>query len=186
MTNRYLLFALGLMAVVLVLAPWLDMFGTPGAGPSGASAGGVGLPVIGSVGPPVVAVAPLPPPTVMGAGIAIDRDGNGQFKLDAMVNDQPLRMVVDTGADTLALGEADARTIGIDPDPSRYTAMVTTASGTAHAAHVRIDRLEVAGHDLGAVDALVVRGLTTSLLGLSVLRKVGTVQLSGDRMIIGP
>ena len=183
MTNRYLLFALGLMAVVLVLAPWLDTFGTPGAGPA-AGGGTVGPAVVGSVGPPVVARAAAPP--VMGGGIAIDRDGNGQFKLDAMVNDQPLRMVVDTGADTLALGEADARTIGIDPDPSRYTAMVTTASGTAYAAHVRIDRLEVAGHDLGAVDALVVRGLTTSLLGLSVLRKVGTVQLSGDRMIIGP
>ena len=178
MTNRYLLFAVGLVVVVLVLAPWLNMFGTPGAGSSA-----------DAVGPSVVAGAAAPPPPLqpaIGGGVAIDRDGNGQFKLDAMVNDQLLRMVVDTGADTLALGEADARTIGIEPDPSRYTTTVTTASGTAYAAPVRIDRLEVAGHDLGAVDALVVRGLTTSLLGLSVLRKVGTVQLSGDRMIIGP
>jgi aspartyl protease family protein len=184
-TNRYLLFALGLLAVVLVLAPWLDMFGNPGAGPAGG--GAVGPPVVGSVGPPVVAGAgSAPPPPVTGGGVAVDRDANGQFKVEAMVNDQPLRLVVDTGADTLALGEADARSIGIDPDPSRYTATVTTASGTAYAAHVRVDRLEVAGHDLGAVDALVIRGLNTSLLGLSVLRKVGSVQMSGDRMIINP
>ena len=184
MTNRYLLFALGLLAVVLVLAPWLDMFGNPGAGPAGG--GVVGPPVVGSVGPPVVANAGAAPVPVTGGGVAVDRDANGQFKLEAMVNDQPLKLVVDTGADTLALGEADARSIGIDPDPSRYTATVTTASGTAYAAHVHVDRLEVAGHDLGAVDGLVIRGLGTSLLGLSVLRKVGSVQMSGDRMIINP
>jgi aspartyl protease family protein len=50
---------------------------------------------------------------------------------------------------------------------------------------VRIDRLEVGGHDLGGTDAVVVRGLGTSLMGQSVLRRLGPVILSGDRMIIG-
>jgi aspartyl protease family protein len=122
---------------------------------------------------------------VAGGGLAIDRDAGGQFHIQAMVNDQPLRMLVDTGADGLALSEADAQSIGVMPDPASFAQVVTTASGPGYGAHVRIDRLELGGRDLGAIDAVVVRGLGTSLLGQSVLRRLGSVTITGDRMIVG-
>jgi len=50
---------------------------------------------------------------------------------------------------------------------------------------VRIDRLVVADHELENVDAVVVRGLSVSLLGQSALRRLGPVSLDGDRLLIG-
>ena len=39
-------------------------------------------------------------------------------------------------------------------------------------------------HEVRNVDAVVVEGLPTNLLGQSVLRRLGKVELSGDRMVI--
>jgi aspartyl protease family protein len=175
--QRTLIFAGGLLVLVLMLAPSLDFL-----------AGNTAAPSTGAAEP--AAITTVAPPVAAGEGpgegsTAIDRDAGGRFHVAAMVNDQPLRLLVDTGADTLALSEADARAVGVVPESAAFTVLVNTASGTGSAAHARVDRLEVAGHDLGGVDALVVRGLGTSLLGMAVLRRVGTVTLSGDRMFIG-
>ncbi len=187
MVKHYLIFAGGLILVVLALAPSLDKL--PQAGPAGVSGVGGG-PAAGGVGLPMVAGAPPPAglPSASGpagGGIAIDRDAGGQFRVAAMVNDQPLRLLIDTGADGLALTEADARALGLAPDPSGYSQVATTASGPGYGAHIHISRLEVGGRDLGGTDAVVIRGLGTSLLGQSMLRRLGTVSLSGDRMFIG-
>ena len=189
--NRYLIFALGLLVIVIVLAPSLDVLTGTAGGTGAGRVGGdeaVAPPVTGafpSPRPAAPAAAPAPAAGFAGGGTTIDRDGSGQFHIEAIVNDQPLRMLVDTGADGIALSETDANAVGIRPDSSRYTQVANTASGPGYGAHVRIDRLEVAGRDLGAVDAVVVRGLGTSLLGQSVLRRVGTVTMSGDHMVIG-
>jgi aspartyl protease family protein len=180
--QRTLVFAGGLLVAVLVLAPSLDSLSGNSASPATSAAEPA---MVAGAGPQPAAGAVSPGEAAVDGSTAIDRDAGGRFHVAAMVNDQPVRLLVDTGADTLALSEADARSVGVAPDPAAFTVMVHTASGTGYAAHTRIDRLEVAGHDLGGVDALVVRGLGTSLLGMAVLRRVGTVTLSGDRMFIG-
>lgn len=59
-----------------------------------------------------------------------------------------------------------------------------TASGVGYGAPVTLDEVEVAGQRLQGVDAVVVRGLATNLLGQSVLRQLGSVELKGDKMVI--
>lgn len=182
--ERYLIFAVGLLVFVVALAPSLDSLSNNSSGfSSGRPASGeVGLPIVAS--PQQTRVPDTAQPQV-GGGVALDRDAGGKFHIDAMVNNQSVRMLVDTGADVMALSEADAAAIGVAPDPSSFRPIAQTASGVGYAARVRIDRLEVAGHDLGAVDAVVMRGLDTSLLGQSVLRRLGPLTVSGDRMFIG-
>lgn len=169
MLQRAAIFAVGLITLVLFLAPLLDRIASNKAA----------APAMSS---PVAAAPTL---NAQGSGFAIDRDTRGEFHIQAIVNNQPLRLLVDTGADGLALSEADANTLGIAPDPARYAQIVTTAAGPGYGAHVHVDRLEVAGRDLGPSDAVVVRGLGTSLMGRSVLRRLGPVTLSGDRLVIG-
>jgi aspartyl protease family protein len=167
---RYGIFAACLLVMVVVLAPVLDRL-APGAVVAGSSD------------------APPPAPTAsaapIGGSLVIDRDGSGLFRVQVVANGQPIRMVVDTGADAVGLSEADARQIGIVPDAAAFTQTVTTASGQSMGARVHIDRLELGGRDLGGSDAVVVQGLGTSLLGQSVLRRIGPVTLSGDRLTIG-
>lgn len=121
-----------------------------------------------------------------GKAIAIARDGSGQFHLDAQVNGQDARFLVDTGADTVAINEDEAQRLGIDLAGADFQPIVQTASGPGLGARVRIERLTIGGTDLGGVSAVVIRGLPINLLGQSVLRRLGKVELSGDRMVIQP
>jgi aspartyl protease family protein len=116
--------------------------------------------------------------------VEIVRDAQGQFHLDIDVGGEPIRFLVDTGADVVALTEDDAERLGLRPDPSEYRPMLQTASGTGMAAPVEIDRLTIGGHDLTGVEAVVVPDLPISLLGQSALRRLGSVTLKGDRLII--
>lgn len=126
------------------------------------------------------------PAVAQPTGLALVRDGSGQFHVDAQVNGQAASFLVDTGADTVAISEADAGRLGLVPDPDSFRPTVQTASGRAMAAEVIIDRLTVGSHDLDGVRAVVVQGLPINLLGQNVLRRLGKISLSGDRMTIEP
>jgi len=117
--------------------------------------------------------------------MTIPRDSSGQFYVTADVNGHPVRFLVDTGADGVALSEADAQSIGLSIDPSAYTPVANTASGPGYGARVRLDQFEIGGRDLSGIDAVVLRGLGASLLGQSVLRRIGSVSINGDAMVIG-
>ena len=76
--------------------------------------------------------------------------------------------------------------MGIDLTDADFQPIVQTASGQGLGARVRIERLTIGGTDLGGISAVVIRGLPINLLGQSVLRRLGKVELSGDRMVIQP
>jgi aspartyl protease family protein len=156
--------------------------------PLGASAGAV--PVPATPDPSPWDIRPSATPGAGDRGLAqpvmLTRDRTGQFRIDAMVNGQTAEFLVDTGADLVALPAAEAERLGIRVDGSEYRPMLQTASGTANGAPVHIDRLYVANTELDNVDAVVVEGLQINLLGQSVLRRLGKVELQGDAMVLRP
>jgi aspartyl protease family protein len=116
----------------------------------------------------------------------LERDGSGQFHLNVRINGRDAAFLVDTGADLVAIGEAEASQMGITVTPDQFRPIMRTASGTGYGVLVRIDRLEVAGRELHDVSAVVMQGLATNLLGQSALKQLGKVELQGDRMVIKP
>lgn len=134
-----------------------------------------------------VAVASAKPER-KGAGeteaLLLRRDASGQFHIEASVNGHATEFLVDTGADLVALTEDDAMNLGLNVAEGDFQPVMQTASGVGYGAQVRLDEVEVAGERLREVDAVVVKGLTVNLLGQSVLRQLGSVQLKGDSMII--
>ena len=166
-------------SILLGLAAFAAVFGSsagPGAGAGEAPAVSASPPVRPS--PATAAAAVLPG----GDAIVIARDGSGQFHVVASVDGTPTQFLVDTGADTVALTEADAQRAGVSVDPSGFGPIVRTASG----ARVRLERLELGTTEVRDVDAVVVRDLPVSLLGQSVLGRLGRVELQGDRMVLEP
>ncbi len=115
---------------------------------------------------------------------AIDRDSSGQFHLSVLVNGEDVNFLIDTGADTVALTVDDAQRLGFDIDPESFEPISQTASGTGYGTIVELDRIELGGEEFRNVQAMVIGGLGTNLLGQSVLAKLGKVELQGDRMII--
>ncbi len=118
--------------------------------------------------------------------LLLRRDGSGQFHVDASVNNGSVNFLVDTGADMVALTEDQAAELGITPAPDEFQPTMQTASGVGYGAPVTIDELEIGGTTLRNVDAVVVRDLSVNLLGQSVLRRMGSVELKGDTMVIRP
>ncbi len=116
--------------------------------------------------------------------IQIPRDSSGQFHLRAKVNGAEERFLIDTGADVVALTVEAAESAGLPVDPANFTAIMQTASGEGLGARFRVDDFEVGGKHFRDLDVVVMEGLETNLLGQSVLRKFGKVELRGDRMVI--
>ena len=114
----------------------------------------------------------------------IKRDGSGQFHLTAQANGQDTRFLVDTGADMVALTVEDAEALDLGVDPAQFEPIGQTASGVGYGMQVQLETLEVGGNEFRNVDAIVIDGLTTNLLGQSVLRRLGKVELRGDEMVI--
>ena len=134
-----------------------------------------------------VAIASAKPERKTGAeALMLRRDSSGQFRLEASVNGVPVEFLVDTGADIVALTEEEAANLNLSVFEGDFQPAMQTASGVGYGAKVRLDEMEVAGERLRDVEAVVVKGLTVNLLGQSALRKLGSVQLKGDRMIIRP
>jgi aspartyl protease family protein len=120
----------------------------------------------------------------MNDAMVLQRDDSGQFHVDAEVDGQGARFLVDTGADIVALTVDEAQRLGYPVDPATFVPMMQTASGTGSGTIVRLDRMEVAGAEFHDIDAVVLDGLPVNLLGQTILGKLGQVSLEGDRMVI--
>ena len=130
--------------------------------------------------PPVAAVVPAaekPRETV------IERADNGHFFTVANVNGEPIKFVVDTGATTVALTQDDARRAGIEFDPGQFGVVGSGASGDVRGQRVLLDDVVLDGKRVSGIHALVLEGLTISLLGQNYLSHVD-LSISGDRMTL--
>lgn len=109
---------------------------------------------------------------------------DGAFYMDVFLNGRPTRMLVDTGATGLALSPADARAAGLDVGGLRYTVPVQTADGASLAAPAVLDTIRVGGLTVRNQRALVLRQGQISLLGVTVLRRFRSFEISGDRLTL--
>jgi aspartyl protease family protein len=136
-----------------------------------------------------VAIARAVPDATISLGskrIVLDRAPDGLFYIHGRVNETRVRFLVDTGATTLILSAPDAARAGLHTDDDAVGGALQTASGRAAMSWARVDTLDVGGTSFAAMPAAVpASGLKVSLLGQSVLSKLGPITLDGDQMVIG-
>lgn len=125
-----------------------------------------------------------PPARFSGEALTLERDATGQFHVEARVNGNATRFLVDTGADMIALTVRDAEAAGIAVNPNGFVPILRTAGGEGWGTLVTLDRLELGDTEIRNVRAIVARDLDVSLLGQTVLGQMGRVELAGDRMVI--
>ena len=114
--------------------------------------------------------------------VRIRRRLDGHFGANVSVNGASVTMLVDTGASTVVLKQADARKLGVDTSDLRYSVPVQTANGVAYAARVRLRSVSVGPIVLTQVEALVAQPgmLKESLLGMTFLSRLRSYEFSGD------
>jgi len=133
-----------------------------------------------SAGTPPGTTAPVDQPQET----VIDRADNGHFFTVADVNGEPIKFVVDTGATEVALTQDDARRAGIKFDPGQFDVVGTGASGAVRGQEVELEDVVLDGKRVSGIHAVVLDGLTISLLGQNYLRRLDSVAISGDTMTL--
>lgn len=128
--------------------------------------------------------APLSASAVSGQGTTLDRAPDGHFYADAQVNGVTVHFLVDTGASGVALSAADARRVGLPFFSSEFTAVGRGASGEVRGKLVTLDRVTLGGKSVDNVGGAILEGSEMSLLGQSFLSRMGTIEMTPDRMVI--
>jgi aspartyl protease family protein len=110
----------------------------------------------------------------------------GHFVVHPTLDGKRVRMLVDTGASFVALSHGDARLAGISVSARDYTRPISTANGIVAAASVRLAEVKVGDIAVRGVEALVLPPgrLSTSLLGMSFLKRLGGFEIAQGRLIL--
>ncbi len=120
-----------------------------------------------------------------GTTVALTREGDGHFYVEANINGAPVRMMVDTGATSVALTMEDAEALGISQTEEGFSQTGRGVGGDVAVMPISLDSLSVGSITHRDVPAVVVNSeLQVSLLGQSWLSRVGTVSIQGDKMTL--
>ncbi len=115
----------------------------------------------------------------------IRRSEDGLFYIVGRVNGVNVRFLVDTGASIVVLTRSDASRVGALPPVSAFQETASTAAGATPMARVKLSRIETGASQGRNVEAAVSSGgLQVSLLGQNWLSQLGSLTISGDRMVI--
>ncbi|WP_047455312.1 TIGR02281 family clan AA aspartic protease [Rhizobium rhizogenes] len=119
-----------------------------------------------------------------GQEVILHKLSNGHFQAQVMINGQPIDMLVDTGASSIALSREDAERVGIIPENLTYSMTMITANGRAKAAPVELGAVAIGPIVRRDVEATVAEEgkLDQSLLGMSFLETLGSMQMQTDEL----
>ncbi|MFA6178285.1 MAG: TIGR02281 family clan AA aspartic protease [Candidatus Methylopumilus sp.] len=117
----------------------------------------------------IVAGANLPE----GGSAILYADSAGHHFTDGLINNARVRLLVDTGASSIAMNSSDAQRAGIDYKKGERSE-VQTANGNVIGYHVVINSLKLGSMTLNQVDGMVLEGNSPAvvLLGLSALNRL--------------
>lgn len=118
--------------------------------------------------------------------VSILRNGSGQYVTRGTINGQSVRLLVDTGANIVALNSSIAASLGLDVSQGKRV-NVSTASGISESRLITLDVLQVGNIKVSNVQAAVIDGNYPEdiLLGMTFLQNVdisesgGVMQLKG-------
>lgn len=112
--------------------------------------------------------------------VAIHRNDRLQYITTALINDRRTLVLVDTGANSVAMNSGDARRLGIDYRKGR-PATIRTASDVVPGYEVVIDKIAIGGVAASYVAATVIEGSFPEkiLLGTTFLQHVGLREENG-------
>ena len=111
---------------------------------------------------------------------------NGHFITSADINGSNIKVMVDTGASTVALSHEDAEKAGFRPYDLEFNVPVSTANGIVEAAAVTIRRIDVGGVTVEDVKGMVLPkgAMSGTLLGMSFLSRLDGFEVKDGVLLL--
>lgn len=116
--------------------------------------------------------------------LTLNRSSDGHFYVDADVNGQPVRFLIDTGSSMVTLTEKDAARAGLEVQAERAESLGEGASGLVRGQRVELASMQVGKMKRTDVDAAVVVGSSMSLLGQPFLDQFDEIVIRRGEMIL--
>ncbi len=119
--------------------------------------------------------------------LRVGKAPDGHFWVDARVNGKALRFMIDSGATTTSLSQADATSANVDVEMSGFPVIVETANGTASMKRGRIQALRIGSIARNDFPVLVSDTLgDTNLLGMNFLSSLKGWRIEGETLVLNP
>ncbi|MEJ5975420.1 TIGR02281 family clan AA aspartic protease [Novosphingobium sp. PS1R-30] len=129
----------------------------------------------------------LPEQRVTGGETRIAMSNDGHFWIQAKINGEPYRFLVDTGATLTALSESTAAGAQVPTQQLRQSVMMKTANGTIRAELARIDELRFGNVVARDLDAVIAPGLgETNVIGMNLLSRLASWRVEGRTLVLVP
>lgn len=123
--------------------------------------------------------------TAENGDVVIRRSSGNHFYVDATVNGEAVRFLVDTGASDVVLTPADARRLHFDLSRLNFNHFYSTANGTGTGAPVRLDEVRIGPIVVRDVRASVNGAeMSNSLLGMSFLNRLSGYEVDRNTLIL--
>ena len=121
-------------------------------------------------------------PIVAGAEMRIPISEDGHFWVDAMVNGQKLRFLVDSGASITTISTSAAEQVGLST--GLQMGMVETANGDVRMARGRADQFRVGDIERTDFSININPNDATNVLGMNFLSSLGSWQVERRYLIL--
>lgn len=117
--------------------------------------------------------------------VSILRNDAGLYAVGGSINGSPVRFLVDTGANIVAMNSVRAKWLGLDIEKGKKQ-QVTTAAGLVSSYEVMLDTVQVGGIRMSNVPAVVLPGdhPVDVLLGMTFLSRVVMREEKGVLLLI--
>lgn len=123
-------------------------------------------------------------PVVSGATVRVPMRDDGHFWVDAKVNGQPVRFLIDSGATTTTLAASIAERAGLEP--GMRGEVVSTANGTVFMPKVRAGMVEIGPIRRGDFAVNINPNDGTSVLGMNFLSTLSSWGVQGNMLVMTP
>ena len=121
--------------------------------------------------------------TANGQRVVLTADSRGHFMSAGSINGKSVQFMVDTGATTVALSQADAQRLGLKTDGAQRVGM-HTANGTVVGHQLKLQRVRLGDVEVSDVTAVILpQQMPYVLLGNSFLNRF-QMQRDNDQMTL--
>ncbi len=125
--------------------------------------------------------------SVRGDALRIRRNDDGHFWVDARVNGQNVRFLIDSGATVTTLTPDAAKSAGVEPEGA-FPILVQTANGLVQARRGSVAKLSVGTIVMSDVPVQIGTAAmgSTNLLGMSFLSELQSWRVEGQYLFLVP
>lgn len=118
--------------------------------------------------------------------VRVRGDRQGHFYTSARMNGRSVKVVVDTGASFVAINRSTARRLGLRLRKHHFVGRAKTANGTVSYAPAIVDEIRIGGIRVKNVRVGVLpdRALSTTLLGMSFLKRLRGFSVSNNQLLL--